>query len=310
MQNRQRRASAAAPICLHRPRTQRLLTMLLVLSLQASTAQAQTAQLPDRAGDRFEIQLDQVSKSSGDDGSSASSSDRDVLVERVVAVRDEGVELEFDLPADASSEDRKRSWQFPARVFKSPGQPLELLNAADAERRLTSWLGKKGRAVCGRWIFTWTATKIDCDPQSVLQNLEPYLLQPNELRDGALYSEAAAREPAPLRAESSSSNGQHFVAKMELDPNAMRRQRAETDVAVAEMTGKRVSFEAAMKARSGERLSGTIVATFETDATGRVTRRTRVTQSEIVRVNGAVERTTTTETADRRAVSRSRLPPQ
>ena len=67
-------------------------------------------------------------------------SDVTTLVERVIALRDSGVELEFDLPEGTSAEDRTRNWQFPARVLKSSDQPLQLLNGAELEARVQDWL--------------------------------------------------------------------------------------------------------------------------------------------------------------------------
>jgi hypothetical protein len=97
-------------------------------------------------------------------------------------------ELEFDLPRETSLEDRARDWQFPARVFASSNRPLQLLNRLELEARVRSWLKRGGltEALCGRWVFTWTGFKIECDPNSVLEMLETYNLRLSDLRDGAL----------------------------------------------------------------------------------------------------------------------------
>ena len=98
-------------------------------------------------------------------------------------------------------------------------------------------------------------------------------------------------------------NGSIFVAEMEIDPDAVRRQRAEADMAVAEMMGDGpLELEAALQARSSERISGTIRTTFETDALGRVTRRIRVVQIETVALDGSQSRETTTQTVERRPI--------
>jgi hypothetical protein len=214
-------------------------------------------------------------------------------VERVIALHDGGIEFEFDFPEQVSPEDRASTWQLPARVLKSPGQPLRLLNRPELETRVRAWLeaGNMTQAVCGRWIFTWTAIKIECDPESVLPMLADFDLRPRDLREGALHNEHGARSPAPLRTNVSGGNGATYTAEMELDPEVMRVQRAEADVASAQMRGKQpLALEAAIQARQVERISGTIATTFETDSAGRVTRRINVIRAEIADQAGSLER--------------------
>lgn len=284
----------------------RRLIVTCAVILVPLVAHAQETQGFDREGDLYEIRVESVSETSGG-RSSGSSHSRNTLVERVVTVSSDGVELEFDLPEQTSEQDRARAWQFPVRVLRQPGHALRLLNAPELTTRAHSWLEKAGltQAACGRWSFTWTALRIECDPQSALRLLEPFNLRPSALHAGAQHHEIGALRTAPLRVESRSSDGAIFVAEMELDPDVARQERAATDVAVAEMTSEApLSLEAALQARAAERISGTIVTTFETDAAGRVTRRTRVFRTEIVGSDGSLERRTTTETAERRLISR------
>ena len=104
----------------------------------------------------------------------------------MIAARDTGIELEYDLSRDAKAEDRARIWQFPARVFKPSNGPMQLLNASELEARLEVWLKAAGwdRSVCGRWIFTWNAFRIDCDPQSIIKAIEAIDLWSFDLRVG------------------------------------------------------------------------------------------------------------------------------
>ena len=265
----------------------RLLAVLCALLLQALDARAEQPPFEDRVGDIYEIRLESVSKTSGT-ATSGSSNSAMTLVERVIALHESGVELEFDLPEGTSAEDRARNWQFPARVLKSSDQPLQLLNEAELKARVQDWLKRGGmtEAACGHWIFTWTAIKIECDPQSVLRALEPFDLRPSDLRDGA---------------QNRDSGGTTFVAEMEVDPERVRRERAEMDVAVAEMMRDApLAIEAALQARAAERISGTITTTFETDPAGRVTRRMQVTNIEIAGGDGSLERQTGTVIVERR----------
>ncbi|MBL8547871.1 MAG: hypothetical protein JNL81_15500 [Hyphomonadaceae bacterium] len=245
-----------------------------VLAVASAHAQAQGA---DQTGDAYDITVQIVSESRGE-GSSGSSRTSYALVERVVAVRDGGLELEFDLPGDTPPEDRARNWQFPARVFKPVGEPFQLLNAPELQARVGTWLtnAQIPEEACGRWVFTWTAIKIECDPQSVLGTLEIFDLRPTDT--------SASVE--------------------EIDPVAVRRERAEADVTIAQMTGGAViTLETAIEARESEQYLGTISSSYEADAAGRVTRRTVVSELQITEANGAVERRTTTTTIERRRMA-------
>lgn len=70
----------------------------------------------EKAGAEFRITLFHMSESKGDNGSSSSSGGHEYL-ERILAVRSDGVERVFDLPLDAKDEKRQINWQFPVRVF-------------------------------------------------------------------------------------------------------------------------------------------------------------------------------------------------
>src|SRR5689334_21363216 len=101
------------------------------------------------SGETYEIRTDRESAEQGSDGSSSRTSDRDVLIERTIAVRTDGVELEYYLPKD--SEDRASNWQFPVRVFKTRQGSMQLLNRAELEARLDRWLreASMSRSSCG-----------------------------------------------------------------------------------------------------------------------------------------------------------------
>jgi hypothetical protein len=284
----------------------RLLAVTTALLLQTLAAHAQEPRPGSRVGDIYEIRSERVSQSSGE-GSSGSSHDVDGFIERVIAVHDAGVELEFDLPEDATAEDRARTWQFPARALRPLHGPLQLLNGSELEARLDRWLEAAGwtRAICGRWIFTWNAFRIECDPQSVIQGLERLDLASGDLREGAPYREAGARGPAVLRREARGSKGATFVVEMEVDPEAVRRERAQADIVVAEISRREsLTFDAALQAHASERISGTIRITFETDSAGRVRRRTKVTELAIEGTPRGRETQTVTEIVERRLVSR------
>ena len=281
----------------------RLLALTVALLAFAGDARAQQTPPRDQPGDAYEIRLTNVTESSSDDGSSSSSRSGGWLIERVVAVRDDGVELEFDLPAEATEAERARDWQWPARVLKSADGSLSLLNTPELEARIEAWLtlGGMTREACGHWIFTWNAFKIECDPQSVLDTLAPYDLRVGEVREGAPYGERGGLGAAPLRLDSSGPDGSTLVAETPVDPDSVRRLRAESDVMVGEIMGEPTTLEAALEARASEQVTGTITTTLVTDANGRVTRRTTVARTT-TEADGVTEHATGTLTVERRPV--------
>jgi hypothetical protein len=279
-----------------------LVVALLLPSLAACIV---TPQSVPRVGEEYEISKSYETSDRTSDGSSGSSRGRDVLVERVIGIRDAGLELEYDLPKDTSAEDRARTWQFPFRVFRPSSGPMQLLNRAELEARVDGWLKAAGwtREVCGRWIFTWNAFRIECDPQSVIKIGEAFDLRYADLREGASYQDSESRGPGTLTRTAAGPEGATFTAAMEIDPDAVRRARAESDVAVGEMMRKPVTLDAALRERSKESVSGTISVTLDTDARGNIRRRTKVTKAEITRPDGKHESRTATETVERRVVS-------
>lgn len=238
----------------------------------------------DRAGDLYEITL-QVHTEQKAGTSSGSSNSNLSMIETVIATRVEGVELEFDLPEDTSSEVRARSWEYPMRVLKAPGKPLELLNDVELIERVDRWLEVAGlqRSACGQWIFTWTAIKIECDPEAALNSLKGYDLRIADLSDGAMYNEPGTLGPVPLRLTSSGLAGETFVAELELDPDLVRWQQAEAEIAIAQMTGlPQLTIEDAMRSWAKAEISGTIRTTIDVDTRGIVIRRTQVSNLQIV----------------------------
>ena len=281
-----------------------LLFMAMVAALALTAACGQLAKSAPKPGDEYEISKRYETSGQASDGSSGSSRGRETFLERVLATREGGLELEYDLAKEATAQDRARIWQFPVRVFRPSTGPMELLNRPELEARLEHWLERARwtRAVCGRWIFTWNAFYIECDPQSVVKILEALDLRSVDLREGAAYQEAGARGPGTLTRKAGP-NGETFAASMEVDPDAVRRARAESDVAIGEITRKPVTLDAALRARADEGVSGTISVTFESDAGGHAWRRTRVTKVETKGLDGRSETQITTETVERRPVS-------
>jgi hypothetical protein len=273
--------------------------MLAGLSAIVATAAATPAA---RVGDAFQINIDREMEEHGnrDDSSRATSADRDSYVERIAALRPNGVVLEYDLPATTSAEDRARTWQFPFQVLKTPDGSLQLVNASELSARVDRWLKAAGmpRAICGKLIFTWNAFRIDCDPQSTVRWVATVML-PDKLAAGSSFTDPDAQAPVILRPV----GADKLLATLQVDPAAIRRERAETDVGVAELTRKAVTMDAALKAHEAETVTGTIAVTFDLDLMGRVRRRTRVRTVHIAWPNGRIDTQTVTETVTRTPLS-------
>lgn len=280
-----------------------------LLLLWATPASGQSSRPRPQTGEAYEITKSYKASDKASDGSSGSSGGSDTLLERVIAQRDGGLELEYDLPLDATSEDRARDWQLPARVLKSEVGSMQLLNPDELEDRLKAWLkaAKWDRSVCGRWIFTWNAFRIECDPQSILGRLEEIDLTSQDLRDGAPYLDARAIEPGRLARKEDGSKGTIFNAITRVAPDKVRLERAEADVAVGEMMQKPISLEAALRERTKEQVSGSISLTWETDDAGAARKRTKTIALEIKRPDGTVEKRTATEIVERRRVAGATL---
>lgn len=83
--------------------------------LAATLALAGSGTTP-QVGDTFELVMVRDSAQHGALGSSGSTHDKDIVVERVIGLRAEGLKLEHDLPSAATAQERAQDWQFPARL--------------------------------------------------------------------------------------------------------------------------------------------------------------------------------------------------
>jgi hypothetical protein len=271
------------------------------LLLPAIVARAGALPLAPQVGDTYEITLTRDSV-----GSTGRSHDKDVIIERVIGLRADGLELLYDLPNAATADERARVWQFPARVFKPFGGPAQLLNGPELEARVDGWLKAAGwpRTVCGHWIFTWNTFLIECDPQSVIKTVQAFDLRSADLREGAPYQQTEALGSGKLARKAAGPDGAIYAVEMPVDPDAVRRARAESDVVVGEIMNKPVSLDAALRERAKQIVSGTISVAFETDRAGTVYRRTKVTKLDIKGPDAPSETETVTETLERRLISR------
>lgn len=240
--------------------------------------------------------VSETDSNSTGDGSTSSSHDRDAITERIIARSDAGVELEYDLPAEVSPDERARVWQFPLRVLQPPSGGPRLLNRTELVARLDRWLKTAGLppSACGRWVFTWNAFRIDCNPNSALAAVEPVDLGLGKLTGGV-------RTTGPA--------GTTISFAMPVDVERVRRERADSDLAVAEMSGKQLTLDAAKRAHAAERISGTVGIVYELNAEGSPRRRVKTT-SITIQSGGKVERRRQTQTVERRPMPNGNLHPR
>lgn len=271
-----------------------------LLSIVAVPQAPATSEFPN-AGAVFEIvQSYETSSETNGDGSS-SSSGHSTLIERVIRVDEDGVELEY-LEAFATDAERKRgNWQLPANIYRPKNGVPVLLNADELEQRVDPWLkmAKATRDACGKWIFTWNAFKIECDPTSALGIVEQYNLWLPSLSEGALYSEEGALTAVPLQVKSRDETGSVYFAELEIDPEKVKSANAETDVVVGKIMGEPTTFDDSLAKQADDRIAGTILVTIEANAQGWITKRTNTTKFRI-ESGGEVETISKTVTLERR----------
>lgn len=234
-------------------------------------------------GDVFDLKLTRETKSSGK-GSSGNSRTGKTLTEAIIAYRDDGVVLEFDLPAGTDERTRLRSWQFPVRVFRAADGALSPENIDELQSRSEAWQErmKLDPAFCGKWVFTWTAQKIECDPQSAIEMIEPFMMWHGPLAADSLYKAPIGLAPVKFTAVPGEPAGTVFTADMILDARAIIREKEEADAIMVDIMGERAPGP---RARAGETYKGTVSDIFTTDANGRIIEMTRVAKTQTL-VNG------------------------
>ena len=274
--------------------------------LLTTTAGAQPSGAAVRVGETYAITLDRRMEETTSDGSSAgSSTDVDTLIERVLAVRGDGVEVEFDLPREATPQERAAVWQLPAQAFlPSNGAPY-LLNEAALEARVDPWLRKAKwtRAQCGKGFFTWNYFVIECDPRSALRMIEQFHSPQGDLKENADYQTLGAKGSAPLRVRPSSNGSTVLTAVLSVDVDAVRRERGQTAMTVTALTGKVLTLEAAMQEQAKDRIEGTVETIFELGRAGFLDRRTTIYQTVTTKASGSTATQTFTEVLSRRCTS-------
>jgi hypothetical protein len=272
-----------------------LLTMLSVPIGAAAAPQM-------RAGDIFLISRSyQTQSETSDHSSSGSSNGRDQLEIRLVAADGSGAEFVVDYPSAVDDEERARGWLLPARIFRPANGPARLLNAPELEARLAAWLRRAGwtKEMCGRWIFTWNAFRIDCDPAEAIALLENWL--PPDPRVGQDFAHPLADAASQWRVPDASQPGTLY-AELPISADRICADRRRQADVVAQISGAANNTGRCGGGIDTIAASGTIAATFTADTSGGIWRITERTTLRIV-TDGVTETRREVRVLERRTVT-------
>lgn len=266
----------------------------------AALSNANPVAAQEKPGDVFVIDLSHTSESKSETSKSSSRGGHEYR-ETVIAIEPDGVVREFDLPADATEDNRLVAWQFPVRVLDGLDGRMTILNREAMIERRDRWLAvaEIPPEACGSWVFTWDAFKIECDPDAIVETLDSLDIQPPSLVEGAMVTHPDALAPAPLVLLSSGDGIAIYRAELTLDPATVRHHWAETDIIVASFDGRTLTREQALAKRESEVPVGTITLDYEADANGVVIRKTAVVDMEITGGEDGMETTRSTVEIER-----------
>jgi len=221
----------------------------------------------------------QTSTKGGQYDSSSSSSGRQAIAERVIAATPEGVEAEYTLPFDSEEIRGNERWMFPARIRIAADGGKTLLNPDELAACNAAWLAeaKWPREACSRWLFTWTAVQIRCDPEAAVEAVESYGMRPGRIAEGQPFALKGALGPVLLARAGEADGRTILTGSGPVDVAFLRESAAQTALVLAEMTGKTLTLDEAQAAVITA--SGTVSVTFEVDAAGMIWK--RIDRSEI-----------------------------
>ncbi len=213
-------------------------------------------------------------RTEGETGSSSSSGNQ-ALAERVIAVTPEGTEAEYAILADPESIRGNERWMFPARIRVAPDGAKTLLNPEELAARNAAWLAEAGwtREACSRWLFTWTAVQVRCDPAAAVEAVEALGMRPGRIAEGEPFALEGALGPVILARSGGRDDRIVLTGTGPVDPAHLHEQEVRAALVVAEVSGETLGPEDAAAAAAGIAASGTVSITLEIDAAGTVWRR-------------------------------------
>lgn len=240
-----------------------------------------------KVGDIYKIKMQHntIGGTISNGGLKSSSNSRYTYTEKIIAVEPNGILIEFDLPASTTPKNRNRQWKFPARIFKHKNGNYQLKNIIEIEKRIDQWLliAKRDRSNCGELGFTWTAFTIDCDPELILEIYALFDLDKITLKDGGEIFQIGSLGQSMLVAQNLKNGSFKFVTTIGIDPNYFKKQKAETDIAIAKLMQKpALSMEKAMNKNASIEYKGTVTTTIISDEYARKFEKVTVTKYQIL----------------------------
>ena len=208
--------------------------------------------------------------------------------------------LQYDLPRDEEGKASSSFWYFPARVMEKPDGSLELIDKLLVEARIDLWLEthKISEKACGMWSHGGGFPfKVDCDPQSILGQIEAFDLRIPDLMAGADYSHALGEAPGTLKALPAARSG--YYVTFTVDQDKARAEEAANALILAQMLGEDLTRQQAEEDAEKIGFRGSIVIEFDLDAAGTVIRKTERTEIMVTRPDEEAETTTSLTTVTR-----------
>lgn len=247
------------------------------------------------------MQLEYERSSKRSDGqTSGTSHGRQALIETVIEETSGGVVLQYDLPRDEGGKANSGFWYFPARVLERPDGSLELLDEQVVEARINQWLDKHkiSKEACGMWSHGGGFPfKVDCDPQSILDQIESFDLRIPDLMAGAEYSHALGDVPGELMALPAARPG--YSVTFTVDQDKARAGEVANALILAQMLGQDLTRQQAEEDAAKIGFQGTIRIEFDLNPAGTVIRKTERTEITVTRPGEDAETTTSLTTVTR-----------
>jgi hypothetical protein len=236
----------------------------------------------------YVLRLEYEAETTGAEGDvTSSSSGRQAIAERVIAATAQGTEVEYALPWDDEDIRGNEKWMFPVRLMVAPDGSKTILNAPELLARNAAWLAEAEwtREVCSRWVFSWTAVQIRCDPAAAIEAVDTYGMRPGTIAEGQPFALEGALGPVTLTRAGEQDGRIVLTGSGLVDPAYIREREARGALVVAEVSREALTPEEAEAKAATISATGTLTVTFEIDADGMVWK--RVDRSEITLVGSA-----------------------
>jgi len=247
------------------------------------------------------LQLEYKTSSKNSDGQGSSNSGgRQALIETILDETPDGVVIQYDLPRDADGKANSGFWYFPARVIERPDGALELLDEQLVGARIDQWLEKYkiSKEACGMWSHGGGFSfKVDCDPQSILDEIDAFDLRIPNLQAGAVYSHPLGAAPGTL--ETLPPPRQGWRVTFAVDQDKARAAEADRALILAQMLGTDLARQQAIRDAEKIKFQGTIAVIFDLDLSGTIVRKTERSEISVTRPNEDAETKTSLTTVTR-----------